>query len=67
MAECANENLSPQLPMIFTHLLKRIKDFESMSCVCTQVAEIIGKIVKLCCYDGEVLNSILKPLMNHLN
>ncbi|CAD8211382.1 unnamed protein product [Paramecium octaurelia] len=67
LAECANENLSPQLPMIFTHLLKRIKDFESMSCVCTQVAEIIGKIVKLCCFDGDVLNSILKPLMNHLN
>ncbi|CAD8113531.1 unnamed protein product [Paramecium primaurelia] len=67
LAECANENLSPLLPMIFTHLLKRIKDFESMSCVCTQVAEIIGKIVKLCCFDGDVLSSILKPLMNHLN
>ncbi|CAD8193131.1 unnamed protein product [Paramecium octaurelia] len=67
LAECANENLSPQLPMIFTHLLKRIKDFESMSCVCTQVAEIVGKIVKHCCFDGDVLNSILKPLMNHLN
>ncbi|CAK89262.1 unnamed protein product (macronuclear) [Paramecium tetraurelia] len=67
LAECANENLSPQLQMIFTHLLKRIKDFESMSCVCTQVPEIIGKIVKHCCFDGDVLNSILKPLMNHLN
>ncbi|CAD8127549.1 unnamed protein product [Paramecium sonneborni] len=54
LAERAYENFSSQLPIIFNHLLKRIQDFESMNCVYTQVAEIIGKIVKHRCYNQDI-------------